>query len=810
MNPSADEFFQTPKLVKSTGLTTSTVVKEKKKLEFLEPYPVVNQDTSLGILSLSNVNISNIFNQTATKKLNADDMLKQQRHLANNTLDRASRVSLQQGNFLLASSNSESTISESDVLLQTPRSNGKLSGDLVPQNTSTPRSSDVAASTTGRESIFSKFIDMLDTDMSTHNAFEEFKQIVEANKNDSSLFIPAEQSAAKLLLADELSYNRKQLPIEENFTSFQSSKDIPSMSMSEFFMKGSDLPELQAKNPPIAVPEPLVETTAFSTTLPSNKSLSISTIQHLIAAESPNKFMDYIAKPHKQTNDFRESSDIFSLPVSQNTSYTSSYSDNEAIEVAATQHENKENREPPNTKRQIETPTPKPPSPGPSRSSSSLTCLPNGKLPLESTVAEIVWGCVKPNKCNTKKFMLRNRSPKTLRIQCSVSTQEFKIRKDNSDNSDHLSTCKLVLYGHESRPLVISFVPTKMGPALDELCFAPLDSNLTQTRKQCVRLWGYGGYMNIEYLNTSRDSTGKYWLSLGKMDNRVLVEQSFIVKNTGNLTSFTYIKVIPKNLVTFSNVKIEPNIFVLLPNQEKTVTVTYIPNAKDCQFLKQNRNVFVMDIGKLEIVSGPEVNRARLRRLCRKSIEKGLKVDTLTKTLSEKIPAESITNDILKFKESPNAIPDLLETFTNGEIVLTIEQDPNQTLVAEYPEDSIIYQTLCESQDETVLQVVPKSCRLEPTALVLFPPSKSEDLLFLISDSPNTLYYEVNSNPKGLHVTPTDGALAPGGTAELKIKLLKEAKESAFMILVYVENEVFEAEVKVLLNGGRSKGHFLE
>jgi len=287
------------------------------------------------------------------------------------------------------------------------------------------------------------------------------------------------------------------------------------------------------------------------------------------------------------------------------------------------------------------------------------------------------------------------------------------------------------------------------------------------------------------------------------MDNRVLMEQRFTIKNTGNLPSFAYLKVATKQLLqlsTFTNLRVEPGIFVLLPNEEKIVTVTYIPTARDCRYLKQNSNLQVMDIGKLEIVTGAEANRARLKRLYRKSIEKDLAVDDLTKVLAARVLGEVLPGDLGKFKEAPSAIADLLESFNKEEMVVTIEQDPNQTLVPECPEDSIVYQSLCSENtrliDETIMN---NSCRLEPPSIVLFPPAKPEDSLFLISESTKKLHFEVViSPPVGLNVSPMLGEICPGETAEFKIKLPKSPSESHFKITVYVENDFFEAEVKVL------------
>lgn len=287
------------------------------------------------------------------------------------------------------------------------------------------------------------------------------------------------------------------------------------------------------------------------------------------------------------------------------------------------------------------------------------------------------------------------------------------------------------------------------------------------------------------------------------MDNKVLMEQRFTIKNTGNLPSFAYLKVATKQLQQlsiFTNLRVEPGIFILLPNEEKIVTVTYIPTAKDCRYIKQNSNLQVMDIGKLEIITGAEVNRARLKRLYWKCIEKDLTVDDLTRVLAGRVLGEVLPSDLGKFKETPSAIASLLESFKKEEMIVTIEQDPNQTLVPECPEDSVVYESLCSENtrliDDTIMN---NSCRLEPSCVVLFPPTKAEDSLFLISEATKKLRFElVISPPAGLNVSPTIGEICPGETTEFKIKLLKSPSEPHFKITVYVENDFFVAEVKVL------------
>ncbi|XP_066249229.1 uncharacterized protein spd-2 isoform X2 [Euwallacea similis] len=824
----------TPKNVVPTSITTSTVDKNKVHKRKNFDLSTSNSESSLGILSLNNVDLSNIVDGSIAEGSEiVEEVLKHQRQLVNETLERASGVSGIPSRFLRpdlgqtkSESNldhlpSESTVNDSD-LIQTPR------------NTSTPRPSDIEGEVgTPRDSIFLKFKDMLDTGVSTDKAFEEFKQNSESMSQclsvDTGSFIPGDKAERKLL-ADEVSWRRKHdFPPPQTLISFCDNEDTPSLSIGEFFQqKSNGISVLQAHSPnsePIA----LVDTSSFSNQSEncsvvendsqlSTTSLSISAIQQLIseAANRPSTVMDYLLKQtrkpeSKNLNEQRESSEmLYSLPVSRDTSYTSSFSDNEAVRVAA--NANKENVKPQITtksrsildkvattfeQRVIDDESVTPPS----RSSSSLTSLPNGKLPIESTVNELVWGCIKIDRSVTKYFMLRNKTSKTLRLQCTVSSYDFKLKKDNRADSDHLSACKFVLHGNESRPLMVSFMPTKVGAAIDELIFSPLDPNLKQTKKQCVRLWGYGGFTTNEYKNVSRDNTGKYWMSLGKMDNRVVMEQFFIVKNVGNIPSFTYVKVVPKHMVTFTNLKVEPSLFVLLPNAERRVKVTYMLTAKDCRILKQNLHVLpVVDIAKLEIVSGAEINRARLRRLNRKCGEKNIAVDELTKALAGKIGGELFPADATKFKESAAAVTEILETLSREEMAITIEEDPNQTLVGECPEDSVIYQSLC--QEFTMIgdaSVAHKSCHLEPPSLVLYRPSKIQDCIFLISESAKKLHFEVTCSPStGLHIRPSVGELYPGNTAELIVKLSKERPLPYFKIAIYVENDVLEAEVRVL------------
>lgn len=163
-----------------------------------------------------------------------------------------------------------------------------------------------------------------------------------------SLFLPADKAESRLL-KDELSWRRKNdLPAPQSLTSFSDTRDLPSESIGAFFQQKSDnlADLLRVPSPNKSEAIPLIDITTASNVdkVPAvegdekqmfqGKSFSISAIQQLISEKSTTNVLDYLCSMQNQQNTGkpqRESSDIFSLPVSQNTSYTTSYSDNEAV-----------------------------------------------------------------------------------------------------------------------------------------------------------------------------------------------------------------------------------------------------------------------------------------------------------------------------------------------------------------------------------------------------------------------------------------------------------------------------------------------
>lgn len=839
MDVNKTEFVDKTVLNTPKPTACSTVVKKslQKKMDPVK----INLEDSLGIIDLnksrntSNSQIHNISSSDLSYQLN------QQRLLANSSLQRANKVAGLPSKYLRPNmSNSsislsnmnESTISESDL----------MKSRKSPKNTSTPRTSVASNESQNNslsrlslgQSIAKLSYQIGNTDISIDNFVKEFQKAINsvdkgAQQVDSQLFSPAEV-AASMLLADEISWRKKnEMPITDNFSQISNENaSYRNLSVGAFFQQKSDtlsnfkmaLSPTKSKNPIPLIDSSIncVEEQDCVRNRKSNKSLSISAINKLLAdtANTPRKVTSYLLKQGQKLNE--SVSDQSSLPVSKNSSYTSNYSDNEAMRQIVADKENIDTQYIPqketNLKRQSKAfsqPPSRPLSASSTRSlSSALSSLPDGKLPIESTKRELIWGCVKVDKCVTQDFLIRNRTSKQLCLQMSVAGYNFKIRKDSRQDREPLNSAKIILYPHESRAVIISFIPTKIGAAVDELNFTSVDPNLQHTKRQSIMLFGYGGFGKVDILNLTKDLTGKFWLSLGKLDNQNIIMQKLVVKNNGILPCFAHIRFSSKELLAFTNVSVTPSIFILCPNEQKEITLSFMLTVEDHRVLQRSAfsTAMVTEIGSLQVISGTEVNRLRLRRQCRKSTENGLEIDPLSNILKEKIKGEVIPPDLYLFKEASGCLNDLLRLFTRDEVVLTIEQDPEVTLMPQYPDESGMFHTLC--QENTMLSLdstMQASCKLEPTIVILTPPTKVTDILFLTSQCKKKLHFEVVSNPEGLGISPKEGFIAPG--QEMIISLfcpkLSVKEKMVFTVLVYVENEVFEATVKITFIPSQSK-----
>nr|CAI5832910.1 unnamed protein product [Callosobruchus analis] len=715
--------------------------------------------------------------------------LQHQRRLARNSLQRASITGIP-SKYLVPNYSKIDTISYNDSTI----SDSDIMG--TPKNTSTPRTSQHLESTSTPYCPTAKSPSKPSSCRST-----SVPKKSEPKKDNS--FTPAEQ-AASMLLADELSWKRQHqiLPVPTNEAfSILSEQPINSVSIGEFFQQNFENVSLfpGASSPPRATsPVPLVDSTVLSdisSKLDADFS-GLSFIQQVIkdaectpksAAEKLLKNVEKISSSgkHSRTPSPHTSTKMSHLketpvrPMSKNSSYTTDHSDNEALR-SIIEKENKNTINIPSSSNNYRR-TLSPPrsthsslqsSPrscqsqasgnslsAPSRSTSSvLTSLPKGRLPIDSDRIELIWGCVKVGKCDTQEFRLRNKSSKKLGLQLIISGQDYKIRKDNRQDSEPLTSFKMVMQPHEVKTITRHFreILAVTGHAKQQLVDGP-------------EVFGE-----------------KYWAS----------------------SSFH------PSLPGFEGfIQVTPSFFALISQEEREITVTYRQTSEDrAKFSKLVKDNMVVDLGTLIVTSGEEVTRGRLRHLCKQSIARNEAIDDLSNILMQRINGEVMPEDLVKFKEDHRNLEQVQKLLTRKEIVLTIEMDPDETIIPQFLDDSDMFRTLYQEDSSAGLNeaAISNPIKLEPSAVILTVPKKKSDRLFLLSNRSITVEYEVTSRPANLTLHPKRGAVEPGKEAVINVSYDGTVPERRmeFTVTVSCDGQILETTVKRVK--ARVKKHLLE
>lgn len=684
----------------------------------------------------------------------------------------------------------------------------------------------------------------------TNFDIDDYVNAVQKSINDGSF--KSGESAAALLAEGEKSWKReKGIPAETKEFSINSADNMK-MSIGSFFKQRSDdLPNLLIKSPEKHFePIPLIETSSNQTrkssvTEEGNKSVSLSLIQKALSSEeSPNAVMNNLLKNTKKSKkslEFqgRKSENQFKAPPAPpKNECKNQKKTRKSLERKSDVHEfktplvpSKNTKKPRKSlekreKKSDEFEFKPPPTPsnaectvkfdfveeipeevkenlspydgnrsgGSARSSSSLSVLPNGKLPIATTKPEVIWGCVRPGKHNSQEFVIRNRSPNRVGITCTVTNPAFRLHKDGSE-LNFLSVLKIVLHPYESRPLLVSFAPTSVGAVVDNINFTPLDPRHLQTTKQFIKLYGYGGCGDITVRKISKDTTGKYLCSLGSIDEPGELKRTFSLMNSGTLPAFVFFKFTSNCLYSFSNIEIEPLIAVLMPGEERDIVVKCNLSKKDIYKFKIKSPTVVFEMGKLLMIHGTEVDRARLRKLCQKAEEKQQEMKPYILELVETFPGEVPPNDLKYFRESISMVDDLMEVFTREEITITIEQKVDGTVTTELHDETSMYQSLCEQTH--FLDCV--ACQVEPSKIFLTPPEKTKDIIFVTNWHKKTIYFETNVAPEGLQLKPHDGIIKPGENVMIELSCKQNAShKTAFKVRILVDNDSYDVDVKVV------------
>ncbi|EFA01435.2 uncharacterized protein LOC103312417 [Tribolium castaneum] len=788
--PSFDDktILKTPQPVHSSSMAES----DKKISTFDSSFEM---DNSLGILSIKSGDLS-------PHEGSAAFLLQQQINLAKDCINkhkeqppvtsipsRYLRPSEQSANSIPFNDFS-STINESDLLgnSSTPRASA-CTPDLMRDRCSIGKTITALASSFANPSF-----DVDKIFNTIHKTMEECS------------FKSGEIDVAKLLEEDEKSWRReKAIPTETK--DFSVTSDDFKMSIGSFFQKRSDeLPELLAKSPDKReAPIPLIETSTRSealrnSTLVKDETVSLSLIQKMLSSEeSPMSALDNILNKAKMEKKYKacpeptkaRTSPPIKLPTCQEEKEIEK--DTPVEPVIPTEpfnglEEIKENISPFDGDRTAVS----------SRSSSSLSSLPNGKLPIATTKTEVIWGCTKPGKNSLREFVVRNRSASRVGITCTVSNPSFRLHKDGSE-LNFTSVLKVILHPYESRPLCVTFAPTAVGAVVDNITFTPIDPSHVQTTKQFIKLYGYGGYADVVVREIVKDTTGKFLCPLGSVDDQEL-KRGFFLRNNGTLPAFAHFNFTLNGFYSFSNVEVEPLRAVLMPGEEREVTVKCNLSKKDLTNIKSKTSCVVFEMGKLLLVHGAEVDRARLRKLYQKAKEREQQVKPWIVELVEKIHGEVVPKDLKYFRESLLSIEDVVQLLNKEEITLTVEQEADRTVTLQHLQDeTAAYLSLCEQTEIFDCTTCPETCQVEPSKIFLTLPEKVKDIIFVTNRNKKTIYFETNVVPEGLKLKPHDGTIKPGETVMIEVSCKQLCKDkTAFKVRILVDNESFSVDVKVV------------
>lgn len=438
------------------------------------------------------------------------------------------------------------------------------------------------------------------------------------------------------------------------------------------------------------------------------------------------------------------------------------------------------------------------------RSGSSLDYLIDGRVPVATTKVELVWTTVKVGKSSKKDFVLRNKIHQKIRFQMVVTGSCFKITNPEGESQTPIS---VLLHPLESRSFTVTFTPMSIGAYSDRIIIQSATKASDQSNKpaQKILLFGYGGHVSLDMRNLLKDSTGKYWLPLGHIDEiqSDTLNKSFEITNAGTLASFVDLTVNLKYLQVFAGLKITPNIVVIPAGNTQHFQVDYMPNKDDFRRLKYGGQFTsnVCEVVQIKCLFGAEVLRGRIRRLAAKLDGKIDPSDSLISRIVESFPGESIPSDIRLICESISSLKYLVQHLDSKEIVVTVEQDTENTITPNH-HDSSTFQTLYfDTNDVTCIEQAPNLFDVHPKALVLSPKLKRSDIVFVVNNSDEIIKFQARLSKDLVYLSTQSGEVSPLNTSMIKITCKDDINlhtNQSLKLTVLIDDSCFEVDIQIM------------
>lgn len=94
--------------------------------------------------------------------------------------------------------------------------------------------------------------------------------------------------------------------------------------------------------------------------------------------------------------------------------------------------------------------------------------------------------------------------------------------------------------------------------------------------------------------------------------------------------------------------------------------------------------------------------------------------------------------------------------------------------------------------------LAPTSCRLEPSIIILTPPLKVDDFLYLTSETDRSVQYQLHCQPEGLKINPKRGILDPKQEIVFSVTYSQFTSNSkTYKVSVSIDHEILESLVKI-------------
>lgn len=174
-------------------------------------------------------------------------------------------------------------------------------------------------------------------------------------------------------------------------------------------------------------------------------------------------------------------------------------------------------------------------------------------------------------------------------------------------------------------------------------------------------------------------------------------------------------------------------------------------------------------------------------------------VTELVEELSEQFDEELPSSDTIRFVESIACIKDLQQQLAYKEVILTLEQDPEMTVMVS--DETTMFETVLMNQSNTVLEntVHSNQCSVMPSSIILTPPYKEADLIILTTTCSIPLKFTVVTVDENIVATPAKGEISSERNELIQVAFKqKNSQLKDSLLRIHAGSDVLEVHIKII------------